>query len=52
MNNNIDFKITNNNYFSALPDCLTLILKQFSENICKIDKNITAKKVLGKRKRR
>jgi hypothetical protein len=30
--NNFDFKITNNNYFSALPDCLSLLLNHSNQN--------------------
>jgi hypothetical protein len=49
--NNIDFKITNNNYYAALPDCLAILLKQASDNYQQLEKTMI-KKILGKRNRK
>ena len=46
-----NFKITNNNYYNALPECLSLLMKQTSENYKKFEKSVI-KKILGKRKKR
>jgi len=49
--NNYDFNITNNNYYSSLPECIALLLSQASaSNYARLEKSVM-KKLLGKRTR-
>eukprot|EP00349_Pseudokeronopsis_sp_Brazil_P001523 CAMPEP_0202960264 /NCGR_PEP_ID=MMETSP1396-20130829/4411_1 /ASSEMBLY_ACC=CAM_ASM_000872 /TAXON_ID= /ORGANISM="Pseudokeronopsis sp., Strain Brazil" /LENGTH=125 /DNA_ID=CAMNT_0049679373 /DNA_START=355 /DNA_END=732 /DNA_ORIENTATION=- len=47
--NSIDFKVTNNNFYNALPDSFAHLVKQSQSNYMS---TLGPKKVLGKRKRK
>jgi hypothetical protein len=60
--NNFDMKITNNNYFAALPECLAALLKQATQKIREqsinynhhngtVNQRSKSESILGKRRR-